>query len=237
MPGQSHNAGDGVERGGGRPVQQMKAMNNNKYTDQQLEQLAALLDGEISNEQELAALRQRLDDDPALKAEFDGQRQVKSALGSLLEYSAPDFMATRTMGEISQRRRQTQRRLRWRPWLAAAGGFAACLVLVLAALPMLNTNTAQQLPASQPMMAGNTATQPATNLARSMDNEFFNANSSWSRELPVSDEKLDELDPQLREFLEFVNEAHGYRVMVRQGDQMSPDFPAAVLVFDEGAGE
>ena len=204
-------------------VQMMKQKHNAQLPD-----LAALLDGEITDEQRLAGLSTRLNQDSELKAEFSEQRQIKSLLGGLLKYEAPAYLTTRVMGEIAARRKVV-RQQRFRPWLAAAGGFAACLVLVgLLFTPISPIRPVNLGPG--PMVAQDASGELVNGeLVRSMDSEYLRG--TWNSELPVADSE--NLDPQMKEFLEFVNEAHGYRVMMRQGTALSPDLPEAVMVLGE----
>jgi hypothetical protein len=200
---------------------------NNTQKSFELPNLAALLDGEIRDEQRLAELANELGQSGSLKAEFDEQRQVKSLLGGLPEYEAPAFLATRVIGEIAARRK-LHRSHRLKPWLAAAGGFVACLALV--GLLFTPVSPLRHALPGQPMLAREvTAPTPAGVLA--MDNEYLQG--SWNSEMTVPVVDGEELDPQVKQFLEFVNEAHGYRVMMRQGTALSPDLPEAMLVLGE----
>jgi hypothetical protein len=194
----------------------------------ELPDLAALLDGEIRDEQQLAGLTARMAQERELKSEFSEQRQVKSLLGGLPEYEAPSYLATRVLGEIATRRK-LGRQHRWKPWLFAAGGFAACLVLAgllftpISPLRPVNLGTGQVVAKD---LAGEMVNGQ---FVRNMDNEYLQG--SWNSELPVADQE--NLDPQMKAFLEFVNEAHGYRVMMRQSNSLSPDLPEAMLVLGE----
>jgi len=188
--------------------------------------IAALLDGEVRDLKEVEQLSALIQADPGLKAEYEEQRVVKRLLGSLPECSAPGFMSTRIMGEISARRR-LQRRFGVRIWAAAAGGFSVCLMAVLALgqffapaqqmMPMLARNP--QVGNSQYPLAVGTLT--SDNVYQPQD---------WQAKFP------EDIEPQVEEFLQFVREAHSYRRMQHAADAVSPDMPSAVLVVNEEGG-
>ncbi len=202
-------------------------MKKHEYSTE-LPDLAALLDGEILDEQRLLGLSAKLAEDSGMNAEFAEQRQIKSMLGSLPEYEAPAYLATRVMGEIAARRK-ISRQQRFKPWLAAAGGFATCLLLAGLLFtpfsPLKPVNTG----AGPTLAKGEAGDLVNGELVRSLDGEYLQG--TWSEQIPVADGE--NLDPQMKEFLEFINEAHAYRVMMRQGTAVSPDLPEAVMVLGE----
>jgi hypothetical protein len=194
----------------------------------ELPDLAALLDGEIHDEEQLAGLSAYLQDDSSLNGEFAAQREVKRMLGSLPEYEAPSYLATRVIGEIAARRK-LQRSQRLKPWLAAAGGFAACLALGALMLTPYSPLHLTRHGGAASLMAKDMQAPANGELVRNMDSDYVHG--SWSTEIPVADSE--NMDPQVKQFLEFVNEAHGYRVMMRKGTALSPDLPEAMMVLGE----
>jgi len=193
-----------------------------------IEELAALLDGELEAGR-AEQLYAELKDDPQLKMEFQQQREVKALLGQLPEYSAPDYLATRVMGDIASRRSEVKV-WRWRTLAAALGGFAACLLLVSGLLYY------NQLP-----QAGRLAMQPVGDLGpsyesvslRGMDPSLaqrrgeYAFTPEWSElNVPV------DTNDKLTGFLEFANKAHHYSKLVNATDSAKPDLPSAILVLD-----
>src|SRR5436853_3288016 len=78
----------------------IKAMFGQEMKDTRV---AGLADGELSAEQ-AQALAGQLKLDSLMQTELQEQREVKELLADLPQYSAPDFMSTRIMGEIAARR-------------------------------------------------------------------------------------------------------------------------------------
>ena len=188
--------------------------------------IAALLDGEVRDLKEVEQLNALIQADPGLKAEYDEQRQIKQLLGSLPECNAPGFMSTRIMGEIAARRK-LQRRFAVRLWASAAGGFSVCLMAVLA-LGQFFAPAQQMLP----VLAGNPRVQnvqfpPAVGVFAS--NNVYQP-QEWQANFP------EDIEPQMKDFLQFVREAHSYRQMQHAADAVSPDMPSAVLVVNEEGG-
>ena len=190
--------------------------NNKKFIE-----LAALLDGEVRDAAQAEKLAQAISDDPGLRAEFEAQRAVKSALGSLPEYSAPDFMATRILGEIAGQHKPL-RTPTLRVLVTAFGAFA---LLVLAFTPLTQfffaggpTSNSDELIASQPTSSF-IPPEPAF------------TPQDWREITPPADIT----DERVLEFLRFANEAHAYRVMVAHTGIMSPDMGQAILVLDTGS--
>jgi anti-sigma factor RsiW len=197
--------------------------------------LAALLDGELRDPAQVAELNGWLARDPALRAEFESQRALKAALGSLVagpaeqELRTPDFMATRVLGEIAARRKAPRPSL-WRP-LIAWGGSAAALVLgffttVQVMQPALQsaTLTAQGVPAAVDASA-------APVLPAGLTMQVNYAPQYWENlEMPDGVN-----DSQVKAFLTFANEAHNYRRLMHSGSELTtPDMAQAVLAMQEG---
>jgi hypothetical protein len=223
-----------------------------QYRDQRpvpVEDLAALLDGEITDMHRITQLKDSLQGDTALSAEYEAQRSVKLLLAGLPEAEAPSFMQTRIMGEIAARRKQ--RHSVWLPkWGAAAAavaifgtGYGAALQFAsqqAGTVHMLTADSAVQAPAPEALTTGpqgrlfqaNTAVDTAPALeaiplvdTRDAYQEIYAA--STDVEIPA------EADPWLREFIELGNEAHNYsRAMRLTHNVAAPDVSQAVMVVD-----
>ena len=180
-------------------------------------ELAALLDGELRDIGRVERLNRELASSEALRAEFEAQRTVKTLLGQLAAHEAPNYMATRILGEIALRRtlRRTYGR---RIWAAAAAGFIVCLLAVGLVSQFYG-------PGRAPMLAQREHI-PAPGLFTSTDNVY--SAQDWSVDLPTG------TDPQLRDFLEFASRQHAYRRMQHAAEVVTPDLPSAIQVVDEG---
>lgn len=184
----------------------------------QIEEVAALLDGEVSDLRQVEELGARLRVDGVLKAEFEAQREVKSLLGRLPRAEAPAFMAARVRAQIGAQRR-LQRGFRLKLAWAGAGGFAVCLLAVLAA---------GQFYGIQPRRGAVTlartpyVTQPGVFTAT--DNMY--SPQDWAVNLPEN------ADPRLKDYLKFVSQAHGLAKMRHAAGAMAPDMVEAVQVLD-----
>jgi hypothetical protein len=190
--------------------------------------LAALLDSELQDSALIDALRQELEFDAALHNEFAAQQEVKQLLGSLDEYKAPDFMATRVLGEIAARRR-TQALPRWRPIAAWLGGAAALVAgfgtsvslmlprIVQTGAPLLAENSA---PASLPL--------DVLPVSDGFTSGMRYAPQVWD-ELPMP---AGQVDSRVQNFLQFASEAHEYRRLLRSGSG-NAGMADAVLVLDQ----
>ena len=186
-------------------------------------ELTALLDGEVDDADLAEQLAQAIATDPELQAEYNEQREIKSMLGSLPEYEAPDFMATRVLGEIAARK-QPRRASLFKTLTAAVGGFAVLAIAFSATSFMLTANNPGD---SEDTMVAS----PGAEMRLASEPMFSPQN--WN-EFSPSDEITDE---GVREFLELANEAHAYRVMVSNTEGMSPNMGEALLVLDTGGSQ
>jgi hypothetical protein len=193
-----------------------------------IEELAALLDGELEAGR-AEQLYAELKDDPQLKMEYQRQRETKALLGQLPEFSAPDYLATRIMGDIAARRSEVKV-WRWRTLAAALGGFAVCLLLVSGVLYYNRLPQGQQF-AMQPV--GDVGPDYSSRDLRVMDpfaaqpRGEYAFSPEWSElNVPVS------TDDKLTGFLEFANKAHHYSKLVNDTEAAKPDLPSAILVLD-----
>lgn len=187
----------------------------------ELSELAALLDGEVKDHRQAEELYSQIQADSELAAEFELQREVKTLLAQLPQYSAPDFAATRVLGEIAARRGM-QGSLRKRTWTAALAGFGVCLVAVVAAGALFmprNTVTYAELPDRGRLV------QPGL----FEDSSVVYASQGWkSVEIP------EELNAEVKDFLEFAKQAHTYSLMTHSANAVTPDLPQAIQVLDTG---
>lgn len=197
--------------------------------------LAALLDGELQDEEQAAALRDLLAADAGLNSELEEQAMVKEALASLSGYEAPSFMTTRVLGEIASRR-QSQSQPRWRPALAWMGGAAAMLLgfgsTVALMTPRVMQSTAPMLAQRGPLGSSqglSLASDGAAAPAPGMFLEVKYAEPQWQElELPSA-----QTDERIAGFLRFANEAHAYRQQLRGGGgAAASSMTDAVLVLD-----
>jgi hypothetical protein len=195
--------------------------------NERIEQCAALLDGEIRDTTQLEQLGELLKADGVLRAEFEQQRELKLLLGSLPEAQPserePQFLQTRVLSEIAARRK-ANRGLRFKLAGAAAGGFALCL----AAVGFIGQYFA--IGASlTPVMARNnssTLTQPGVWMAT----DKLYTSPEWEVTLPK------DATPEMKNFLEFASQAHGYSKMRHSADEMTPNMAEAIQVLDTGSG-
>jgi hypothetical protein len=194
---------------------------------EELVELAALLDGELDDSR-AEQLYARMQADPELMAEFEAQRQVKRALGQLSEVEAPNYIATRVMGEIGARRGQVAA-WRWRTAAAAIGGFAVCLLLVGGFL-YLNQQRPVSRPADMMLGSGEYYTQPSLS-REALSREALPAEPMYGVELGEL-VLPEDVDAQTAAFLEFVYRAHGYQGMLNSAEALRPDLPAAILVLE-----
>lgn len=200
--------------------------------------LAALLDGELRDAVQLEALSTLVERDPVLRAEYEEQSLVKSLLGELDEYKAPDFMATRVMGEIAARRK-AQAAPRWRPAVAWFSGVAALLVGFGTTVGLMAPRAVQQ---AAPLLAesGSTVSQPLPG-ARYVSTGGLGAQPGLFMEVEYAAPVWEELpmpagntDKRIEGFLRFASESHDYRRALRSGGCGAANMADAVLVLDNG---
>lgn len=202
-------------------------------------ELSALLDGEIKDLERLEELGEQLKADRELSAEFEEQRQIKSLLASLPEAEAPDFLATRVLGDIAAARGKRRPAGLLRNLGLVATGFVLCLALVLT---ITQFNQAEK-PAVQ---------DPGRDLALSLLQEKSSNSNTWSVDdvspfgvpTPMYTSNWDwqavphvegVSDKRVQEFLEFAKNAHHYRLLLNSSDAASPDMTDAILVLDQGS--
>ncbi|MBN2081867.1 hypothetical protein JW859_06615 [bacterium] len=188
-------------------------------------ELAALLDGELDAAR-AEQLANRLKEDRELEREFAAQREVKAALMQLPQYEEPEYLDTRVLGMIGQHRNQAKV-WRWRTLAAALGGFTLCLVMVAGIMYM-------NQPAQPMYVAERTASDlspetgalpPGTELMRPAAGMPYV--SGYQRlEVPAG------TGQDVKDFLEFANEAHGYSKLVNSTESLRPDIKTAILVLD-----
>lgn len=190
----------------------------NMKVEKERVELAALLDGEIRDPRQAARLAGLMAQVPALQAEFEEQRQIKSLLAALPEHPAPDFMSTRVLGEIAARRKQP---LAWLKPVAfsATALIALVVVMTVATQQLVGPVQPEALSASQPELEYTLAADPGSYKPQ-----------DW-RSVPAPEGVTDE---RLLDFLEFASEAHAYKRLMRNSDTMSPDIAEAILVLDQG---
>lgn len=189
---------------------------------ERMEQLAALLDGEIRDSAQLEQLNAALQADGSLRMEFEQQRMVKRLLAQMPEAAAPEFMATRVLGEIAARRHMGRA---WRLKVAGAaiGGFMLCLAAVGGGGMYLARQQGQTAVAMQP----GPVVQPGVFAAT----DSMYAAQDWKVAPPA------DADPRLKDFLEFASQQHGYRKMLHSADEMTPDMATAIQVLDREGGQ
>ena len=178
--------------------------------------LARLLDGELHDVHEVEQINSAIQADPELRAEFDEQRSIKSLLGELDEYEAPDFMATRIMGEISAKRNASRRVAGWRQALAAIGGLGVVAVL---AFSMTTRNAA---------VDPNTGSNAIATSTADPGKEYSDA--YWTKpdfESSIKDEKL-------RNLLEFASDAHRRSELEHLAGSDTPNTDDLVIMVGEG---
>lgn len=182
--------------------------------------LSRLLDGELQDMHEVEQINSAIKADPELMAEFEEQRGIKSLLGELDEYEAPDFMATRVMGEISSRRRSTKRIGGFKQILAAFGGVAVVALLAMSMLkgPQATLNNAM----NASTMAEADASSPGTEYAATpwTDPDF---------ESTIEDERL-------RDLLKFASDAHRNSELVHSADSATPNIDDLILMVGAEGG-
>ncbi len=157
-----------------------------------------------------------------MRSEFEQQRAVKMLLAQVPENTAPDFMATRVLGEIAARRR-VGRGFRLKLAGAALGGFALCLAAVGGGGVYLAQHRANTAVALQPR----TVVQPGV----FSTTDAMYAAQDWQVAPPA------DADPKLKDFLEFASQQHGYRKMLHSADEMTPDMATAIQVLDREGGQ
>ena len=183
-----------------------------------LTNLAALLDGELKGA-EAEQLHARVKASEDLRGEFEIQRLVKTSLARLPEVEAPDFMATRVLGEIAARR-NSRSHTHWRTAAAALGGFSLCLLLVVGVMTINNNrmagpDSAVQYAATTPAPAG-----PAMPL----DAEF-----AWGTPMiPVN------ADEDAQQYLEFVSDQHEYSRRLNSTGSINRDLTGVILLLENG---
>ena len=209
------------------------------------EELAALIDGEIADMHRIEQLKDLLQGDDSLRADYDAQREIKLLLAQLPEAEAPSFMHTRIMGEISTKKRQ--RHSVWLPkWGAAAAAVAVFGMGYGAALQFASQQTgtvhmvaqtetapAEGITAAPPQRLMQNASdfdiQPALVSETTPAVDAFESIYAASTEVKIPEEA----DPWLREFIELGNEAHNYsRAMRLTHNFAAPDVSQAVMVVD-----
>jgi hypothetical protein len=195
--------------------------------------LAALLDGELHDDDQVEALLAEIERNPSLAEEYREQLAIKDVLGGLEPYSAPDFMATRVMGEIAARRK-TGASGYWRPAFAWFGGVAALILGFLSSMgllaprvmqsgsPLLAESGYQAAPLSATPVSSGMLAQPGL----FMEVEY--APSVWE-ELPMPNGNVDE---RIEDFLRFASESHLYRRLMSSGACDTTGMASAVLVMD-----
>jgi hypothetical protein len=187
---------------------------------QNLTELAALLDGEVKDHRQAEELFAEIKTDREFAEEFELQREVKLLLQQLPPFVAPDFAATRVMGEIAARRAM-KRTLHRRTWTAALAGFTVCLVAMLS----LGGFFVRQGGVTLADLPGHSlSVQPG------VFSDVSYAPQDWPQQVNVPEGA----DPQLKRFLEFASEQHRRSVMARSTGAVTPDMPQAIQVLDEG---
>lgn len=183
-------------------------------------ELAGLLDGELDGGR-AEQLYTRINEDAELRCEFELQREVKTALSQLPEFDPPDFLTTRVLGEIANRRAD-HKVSRWRTVTVALGGFTFCLMLVTGML-LFNNPTWTRPGAGEALLAGkSTEARPVLPL----DGGMLEYTGWRELEMPVN------AGEDAADFLQFVNEQHSYSRLVNSSSSMTPDLPGALLVLD-----
>jgi hypothetical protein len=211
------------------------------------EELASLLDGEVTDMQRAEQLKAAMESDSALKAEFDDQRNIKLLLAQLADFDAPPYMATRIMGEIGARR-TAQRRSFVPKWSAALGaialfalGYGTAMQLATPNGAPVNTSVANVVPdgggAYPPGLFRNT-TQDFSAVPAAFEGDPYQdvydeyayyTGSSEELALPA------DADPMLKQFIELGQQAHTYSKTMRLNHSLvSPEMSSAVLVMDSG---
>jgi hypothetical protein len=204
-------------------------------------EVSALLDGEVRGER-LEQLNEQLGSDAQLASEFAEQRSVKALLSRLPEYDTPDYMSTRVLGVIAERRSQKKAGLSFGLRMLSAGtaGFALCLLSVGGYMIASNSDRhaeTQLADSRQDMVlpSGLTRNMDDVYKAQDWDNESL---TNW-RDMELSEEEKGKVDDRLEEFLQYAAQVHGYEVMVRSADATTADIPEAMLLMvgDEGGSE
>jgi len=225
-----------------------------RYQGPSPDELAALIDGEITDMNRIAQLKNMLQGDSSLSVEYDAQREVKLLLAQLPEAEAPSFMHTRIMGEIAGRRKQ--RHAMWLPkWGAAAAavaifgtGYGAALQFASQQAGTTHLMVAENAQAPAPEVATTSLSQPALNVidpTAALGNagarpqfaaDVHGAGQDFYQNVYTASTKVDipaDTDPWLRDFIELGNEAHNYsRAMRLTHNLAAPDVSQAVMVVD-----
>lgn len=194
-------------------------------------ELAALLDGEIRDLARLEQLGQRLADDSDLAAEFEEQRAVKSLLASLPEQEAPDFLATRIMGEIAAERTRRQPRALLRNLGLVGTGFVLCLALVLTFTQFNNAPTGTPQPARDLAFSESPFSWSGDYSMTGVPTPMLASDFDWRNVAHVDGVE----DERVQQFIELASKAHSYRILVTSSEAASPDMTDAILVLDQGS--
>jgi len=204
-------------------------------------ELSALLDGEIKDLARLEELGQQLKADSDLAAEFEEQRQIKALLASLPEDEAPDFLATRVMGDIAAARNKRRPVALLRNLGLVATGFVLCLALVLTITQFNHRATPGQQEPARDLAFGITPEWPSDGDGTTWAVNDFSPfgvptpmyQQDWDWHAVPHVEGVN--DKRVQEFLEFAKNAHHYRVLLNSSDAASPDMTDAILVLDQGS--
>ncbi|MCB1217673.1 hypothetical protein KDL44_09775 [bacterium] len=180
--------------------------------------LARLLDGELHDMHEVEQINTAIQADPELRSEFDEQRSIKSLLGELDEYSAPDFMATRVMGEISSRRNASRRVAGWRQALSLVGALGVVAILAVS----LNNRSLPAGSANGQSMASGVAADPGK--------EYSDA--YWTN--PDFESTIE--DERLRNLLQFASDAHRHSEMEHLAGSDTTNIDNLVIMVGEEGG-
>lgn len=198
---------------------------NKKHGMPEPGELAALLDGELSDTARAGEISAMLRGNPVLKAEYDEQREMKLLLGGLEEYRAPDFMATRVLAAIEQRRRRQHRV----GWVRALAGGLAMFTAGFGVASQLLTGAPARVLATGAERVG--VTIPA-GLLRQTDDYYS--------ELPALPASFSDsqLDPAAQDYINMLQQAH-YDSEVRRMNAAvpNPGTAQAVLVLDTQGGQ
>jgi hypothetical protein len=193
---------------------------------ERIEQFAALLDGEIRDTAQLELLGDQLKADNALRAEFEQQREVKLLLAQLPEAqqteTEPQFLQTRVLSEIAARRR-VNHGFKFKLAGAAAGGFALCLAAVGVMSQFFAVGNSMA-----PVIARHDGPLVQPGVLMATDKMY--TSPDWEVALPK------DTSPEMKSFLQFASEAHGYSKMRHSADEMTPNMAEAIQVLDTGSG-
>lgn len=195
-------------------------------------ELSALLDGEIKDVAHVEELGRQVKADPELAAAFEEQREIKALLASLPEHEAPDYLATRVLGEIATARGRRRPVVLWRSLGLVATGFVLCLALVLTFTQFNGSQAPEQLAPARDLQFAESAPQWTLEFSpMGVPTPMYASEMDWSSAPHVEGVE----DERVLEFLEFAKKAHHYRVLVTSSDAASPDMTDAILVLDQGS--